>query len=167
MKLYELGAAALELQERLDNIEDEDARQCIEDTLEALNYSIEEKAENIVKVIKNYEGDVNSIDAEIKRLQAMKKSKANNITSLKEYLKSNLMSLNKDKVETTLFKITVGKGQAKVVIDDETKVPNEFIKTYFEVDKTSLKEVLKDKTKAEEYEKLGIRMDRTPTLLIK
>lgn len=167
MKLYELGAAALELQERLDNIENEDAKQCIEDTLEALNYSIEEKAENIVKVIKNYEGDVNSIDAEIKRLQAMKKSKANNITSLKEYLKTNLMSLNRDKVETTLFKITVGKGQAKVVIEDETKVPNEFIKTYFEVDKTSLKEALKDETKAEEYEKLGIRMDRTPTLLIK
>lgn len=167
MKLYELSAAALELQERLDNIEDEDTRQCIEDTLEALNCSIEDKSENIVKVIKNYEGDVASIDTEIKRLQAMKKAKTNNITGLKEYLKSNLIGLGRDKVETTLFKITVGKGQEKVVIEDETKVPSEFIKTYFEVDKTSLKNVLKDEEKAEEFEKLGIKLDRTPTLLIK
>ena len=167
MKLYEISGAILELQEKLDNAQDEDTKQCIQDTLESIDYSIEEKAENIVKIIRNYEGDISSIDAEIKRLQSMKKVKSNNIDSLREYLKTNLISINKPKVETPLFKITVGKGQAKLEIEDETKVPDEFIKTRFEVDKTALKEALKDESKLEEYEKLGIKLTREPSLMIK
>lgn len=167
MKLYDLTGAVLELEEKLDNVEDEDTKQCIIDTLESIDLAIEDKAENIIKMIKNYEGDIASIHAEIKRLEAMKKRRTNRVASLKEYLKSNLISLNKKKLETTLFKITIGKGKDKVVIEDESKVPVEFIKTYFEVDKTSLTEALKDKSKVEELNKLGIKFDCTPTLLIK
>lgn len=165
MKLYEITGNLLELQARLD--EENADKQCITDTIESLQFNLEEKVDNCLKLVKNYEADVNSIDEEIRRLQLLKNGKQTNIKNIKEYLKNNLEALNKDKVETSLFKVTVKRNPPKVMILEEHDVPAEYLKIKYEVDKSELKNALQDEEKAKTLNELGITLVQDTSLLIK
>ena len=167
MRLYELSGAILELQAKLDMEENEDNKQCIVDTLESLQFDLEEKVDNCLKLVKNYESDVSSIDDEIRRLQALKKSKQTSIENIKEYLQNNMISLNRERVETSLFKVTVKKNPPKVSIADESIVPAEYMKINYVVDKTQLKNALQDEENAQALNELGIKLVQETSLLIK
>ena len=165
MKLYAITGKLLELQARLD--EENTDKQCITDTIESLEFDLEEKVDNCLKLVKNYEADVSSIDEEIKRLQALKKSKQTNIDNIKEYLKNNLEALNKDKVETSLFRVTVRRNPARVMILEEHDVPAEYLKINYVIDKSELKNALQDEEKAKALNELGISLVQDTSLLIK
>ena len=75
--IYELNKDYAELSAMLEAAETEEEIQAIQDTLEMINVSIEEKLENTGKFIKNTESDITGIKAEIERLTAMKKTKEN------------------------------------------------------------------------------------------
>lgn len=168
MKLYEIAKSFIELQTRLENDDiGEDTKQAIADTLEGLDFSLEEKTENIIKIIRNQESDISAVDNEIKRLQDLKKSKQNNIESLKSYLLNNLVGIGKDKVETALFRVTVKNNPPKVNIVDEHEVPAEYMKITYTVDKSGLKQDLMNEEKAAELNKLGITLVQDKCLMIK
>ena len=52
--------------------------------------SIENKADNYAKIIKNFEADMNAIDNEIERLKERKSMFKNNISRMKDGMKSLL-----------------------------------------------------------------------------
>lgn len=137
--LYELTGQYLQL---LDMAEDSDP-EVFADTLEGLDGEIEEKADNYAKVIKILEGDVNSIDSEIKRLQERKKSISANVKRIKSNLENIMRVTGKTKFKTLLFSFGIQKNPASVSILDETNIPEEFWKPQDPVlDKTKLKDYL-------------------------
>lgn len=140
MKLYELTEKYNQLLEVAEGM-DQDV---LIDTLEALEGAIEEKAENTAKVVKSLESDVNGIAKEIKRLQAMKKSRENNITNLKNYLHQQLEYAGMDKVKGELFTVALQKNPSKLVVHDITKINKDyFIEQEPKLDNALLKDALK------------------------
>lgn len=113
------------------------------DTLECLTGTIDDKIENIGKVISEYNAAIAGCDTEIKRLQARKKTLENKVTWSKDYIKNNMKKINRLNIVGKLFSFSVRATQDKTIIDDETKIPNEFLKIKTEPDKTAIKEALK------------------------
>lgn len=138
--LYELTGQYLQLLDMAEELDPE----VFADTLEGLDGEIEEKADNCAKVIKILEGDVSSIDGEIKRLQERKKSISENVKRIKSNLENAMKVTGKTRFKTLLFSFGIQKNPASVSIKDEKSIPEEFWKPQDPVlDKTKLKDFLK------------------------
>lgn len=98
----------------------------LEDTLEALEDAIEDKAENYAKVIRNIESQVSAIKDEEKRLSERRRSLENNITRLKETLQETMIYNDKRKIKTDLFSFNVQKNPPSIKVTDESIVPKRF-----------------------------------------
>ncbi len=86
MKLYDLAqnyAQLLEMAEEMDS-------DAIVDTLSALQDAIEDKAENIAKLVKNLEADAKIIKEEEQRLAERRRAIEAKIERLKSYLQEQL-----------------------------------------------------------------------------
>lgn len=159
-KLYELANNYRNLIELIDR---EDVEQdLIQNALKECQGDIEEKVDNIVKLIRNTESDIEGYKAEEKRLNARRKSLENTVTSLKNYLDSNLKALNLREVKTKLFSCKYQKSKASVEVLDQEVIPREFIVIEEKVDKKKLYEALKTGQEVEgaslkENESLRIR----------
>ena len=117
----------------------------LEDTLESINDTIEVKAENYAKIIRNLEGNVNMLKAEVERLNSRKKSIEGNIDRLKENLKMAMILTGKEKIKTGLFNITVANNPVALNVFDESKIPENFFtyETIKKMDKSAIKDLLK------------------------
>lgn len=118
--------------------------QVFNDTLEALDGEISDKAQNIGFVNANMTAKIEAIDNEIKRLQAMKKIEQNKQNSLKDYLRNNMEQMGIKKIECDLFSITLRKPVDVVSIDNPDEVPRDFYKVVESIDKALIKKALKD-----------------------
>lgn len=136
--LYELKDKYLKL---LDLALEEDAA-VFQDTLEALEDAIEDKAENIVCVIKEMEGDINTLKAEEKRLKERRQALEKKKEHLRWYLQDELEVMNIPRLKTAKFTISLRDNAPKVNVIDETLIPFNFIKTAYSVDKKAVKEAL-------------------------
>lgn len=143
MKLYEITGALLEL---LEMAEEKDLdQQTINDTMEAVELEFEEKADGYAKIIKTLEGNVDSLDKEIKRLTGRKNTAKNNIVSIKNNLENAMLVTGKTKFKTLLFNFGIQKNPASVVIDDESQIPQEYLVPQEpKVDKAAIKDYLKE-----------------------
>ncbi|MCP4268936.1 MAG: siphovirus Gp157 family protein [Psychromonas sp.] len=143
-KLYELTDDFKALNALVD--EGELSQEDIEDTLEAINASLNEKVDSICKTIKNMGESLPAIDDEIKRLNDRKKSIKNKQESMKQYLLMQLEKIDKKSVKTELFSVTARKPVDKLVVDDATKLPDDFVEVIMETKplKAPIMEMLKN-----------------------
>ena len=144
--LYELTGDFLTL---MDMLEDEECdEQCIMDTLESVEYEIEEKADGYAKIIKSLESDIEGLSKEADRLTARKKTYENRIKWLKQNLEMCMRATGKKKFTTDLFSFNIQKngGKRKLVIDvDVENVPEQYrIKQPDAIDGDSIREYLKE-----------------------
>lgn len=116
------------------------------DTLTSIDEAIEDKAENIAKLIRSLDADVEAYNNEIKRLSDRKRVAENKIKSVKAYLQSNMEQLGKEKFKTELFSFGIQNNPAGVDITNEQAIPVEFItvETVKKIDKRGLIQALKD-----------------------
>lgn len=135
--LYELAGQFNHVAEML--VDEEIDQEVIIHTLESIDAAIEEKADNYAKLIKNQESDSKGIADEIKRLQARKQAKDNNIKNMKLSLQNAMNEIGKTKFKTELFSFNIQKNPVKVDIVDENLIPDEFKKIKIEYDKTAIK----------------------------
>ena len=126
MKLYEITAQHREL-ESIELPEDGSMIDAVRDTFEMIEGEFNDKAISLITVVRNKEADVQGLDSEIKRLQARKKSIENEQQSMKDYLRHNMEATGITKIECPLFKITLGKGRPMVLVEDEEKIPTDYI----------------------------------------
>jgi hypothetical protein len=120
--LYELA----EQYKSLQNLSDDDIDpETLADTLEGVTGSFEEKAIAVVQVASNI--SIEAIDAQIDRLQAMKKARLGRQEWLKEYLRTNMERTGITKIDHPLFSISLRKGRDIVSIDDESKIPADYL----------------------------------------
>jgi len=120
----------------------------LEQALQINQAELEHKAGNYALVIKQNEGEIDMIDAEIKRLQAAKKARENASKRLKEIMIQcmNLYGIKKIQSGTTTLSIRESKA---VEILDESLIPNEFKEWKATIKKSLISEALKEGEKVE------------------
>ena len=159
--IYELNKNYQEVSALLETAETEEELQAINDTLEMLDCSIEEKVENTAKYIKNVESDIEGIKAEINRLTTLKKQKERNTEWLKSNIEYALKTKGIEKLEVGTFKCGYRKSES-VEVEDLNALPMDYIKTKMEPDKTAIKKALKA---GEEL--IGVRLKTNMNFYIK
>lgn len=140
--LYEISEEFQRLYQMADeyNLTPED----IADTVEGLEYELEDKADAYAKVIRSLEGDSASLKAEIERLTARKKTIENNIKNMKKSLEGAMKASGKQKIKTKLFSFGIQKNTPALKIDDPNAIPTEYlIPQKPKVDTDAVKKMLK------------------------
>jgi hypothetical protein len=143
--IYEITDDFLRIQDMMEDPELDP--QTLADTFEAIDGELEIKAESYAKVMKNLEGDLVGIKAEIDRLTSKKKTIENNIKNMKATLQSVMEVTGKTKFKTDLFSFGIQKNAPSVVIDveDVRDIPEDYLKFKEpEVDKTAIKAAIND-----------------------
>ena len=138
MNLYEIT----ELQKELEKEEDAEVKQ---DLQELIAIELKNKSNNIVYVIKNLEGNNVAIDAEIERLQALKKRNSSNIEKIKSNVLFFMQENNVDTIKSDLATFSKRKSES-TDIENIEQIPQEFItiKQTFVPDKTAIKKAIKE-----------------------
>lgn len=133
MKLYEItgNMAALENMLEDETLTDEDTRQAITDTLESLEGDLEEKAENIVKLIRNLQAEAESCKQEAERFAKRAKTCEIKVKSLKQYLTGAMQTTGREKMKAGLFNLTLrASGQRAIAYKVKAEeLPSRFRKT--------------------------------------
>ena len=120
MKLYEITAQYQNIYALLQNPEFAEN----EDILAALDQiedAFENKVQQTIFMMKNIEAEIDPIDTEIKRLQAMKKARQNNIDRIKNRLRENMKAVGMSKLNCGLFSLSYRLQEANAVELDETE----------------------------------------------
>ncbi len=114
-------------------------------------------------VIKEMDADVDIIDAEIKRLQALKKQREKASDYLKERIKHAMDTFSIEEIKTPLVKINFRKSET-VEVDDVNQLPAAFkvVKVTEQADKAAIKAAIKDGV-----EVVGCRIETHRNLQIK
>lgn len=112
--------------------------------------NFQHKAEAYSKFILKLESEADIAASEIKRIQAIKKTKDNTAIRLRETLRDALMVFGNENpktgnkaYETALFKLSLRKSQS-VEITDENEVPDEFWAIKKEISKSTISQAIKD-----------------------
>lgn len=159
--LFELTEEYVQL---LEMAEDPDVDpEVLADTMEGLTGEIEDKADGYAYVIDSINADVDTIDKEIKRLQARKKTLTANSDSIKSSLYNAMLAIGKRKLKTAKHNFTIAKngGKTPVLYAPDMKVeqiPLEFVKVVQEVDKDAVREYL-ESGKELDFARLGERCE--------
>ena len=140
MKLYELTQSFHQIQTMIESGEED-----LTDTLESIDLAIEDKLENIGKVICNLEAETSAFREEEKRLANKRRSIENNIKNLKSYVEHQLKSTGKTNVKAGLFTYAIQKNPPSVQINDESAIPKKyFVQAEPTVDKTTIRKLLSE-----------------------
>lgn len=149
MKLYEITTQYQNIYALLQNpefAENED----ILTALDQIEDAFENKAQQTIFMMKNIEAEIDPIDTEIKRLQAMKKARQNNIDRIKNRLRENMKAVGMSKLNCGLFSLSYRLQEANAVELDET----EFLANNLDEDLVTVK-VMPNKTEIKRRLKNG------------
>ena len=139
--LYEISA---EMQELMDWLYDPDTdEEAITDTLEGLQFELEQKAEGYCKIIRQFEADAEMFKAEAQRLQHKQALAESNAKRMKEALKKAMISTGNEKgLEAGLFKLKIANNGGKRPLKITGLVPDEFITMKPEANNDAIREFL-------------------------
>ena len=106
---------------------------------------IEQRAESVVKAIKNLEAEAKQCAEEITRLQSRKSGRENQIAWLKTLIMRELIAENTRKIKTGFCTVSIRKGTKRVEVLDEKLIPKEyFIQLDPRIDKKKLMDYMKE-----------------------
>lgn len=147
MKLYDISQAYLNIQALLLDPEYEDNEEVL-NALDRIEDDFDKKVEQTLFVMRNIEAEIDPIEAEIKRLQAMKKTRKNAIDRIKNRLKANFKATGIEKVQCGLFNVSYREQADNAVELDENlfmanNLDEELVKVKVSPDLTAIKARLK------------------------
>lgn len=147
--IFEISKDYLNIIDQIETNEGEITPE-IETALAINEGEIKQKSIAYVAVIKSLESDVNTIDDEIKRLTALKKSRSNIVLNLKDRLSYALELFSIEEIKTELLKINFRKSKS-VVVDDIDLLPEtcKLTKVSVTPDKKMIKELIESGAKIE------------------
>ena len=122
-KLYELSTGYKNIEYLLENGEDSEELAAV---LNSLGEEIEDKAENIAKLIKNYESDINAFKEEEKRIAERRRTLENDVKRLKEYLFNNMKLTGKTKFKKGTFSFNIAKNPPSVEIVNQDIISSDY-----------------------------------------
>lgn len=141
ISLYEMVSDLVELV----GIEEMDENAKVE-IMDQIKETMENKAENIIAVIRNYETRIEGIKAEEKRLAEYRRLEEKKLQRLKDYSIECMQMLGNKKLETNLGRISLAKKPGSLIITDESKVPEQYksVTQVTSIDKVQIKKDLKE-----------------------
>lgn len=144
LTLYQIEQNYLQIAEQLIDNGGETSPE-IEQSLAITEEQLQNKSVAYSFVIKEMDGEVEIIENEIKRLQAMKKTRENASERLKANIKHAMELFNIDEIKTPLVKINFRKSEA-VEVDDVNQLPAPYkvVKVTEQADKMAIKEAIKN-----------------------
>lgn len=147
MTLYELSSEYMQLLEMMEDPEVDD--DVLADTLEGIGGELELKADGYARIMRQMDADAKAIKAEEERLYARRKSLENRSAWLKQRLKDVMELTGKTKFKTELFSFGIQKNPARVVIDDPSRIYEDYlIEQEPKVDTVAIRNALKDPEEA-------------------
>lgn len=116
----------------------------LENALKLNSEQLQQKGQGYGYLIKGMEYDVDVINAEIKRLQEMKRVRVNSIERLKTTLKIAMELTGLHEIKTPTLKVSFRKSES-VQVDDVVLLDEKYVRTKVikEADKTAIKEAIK------------------------
>jgi len=141
LSLYEITAELVAIVESEEEMTDQDLQR-----LDGLMPAIETKAVNISALTDKMEAFVDLCKKEETRIAAKRKAVENKTNSLKTYLKECMERAGIMKIEQGTVTLALQKNPPKVIIDDERKVPAEYITVIpeqYQPNKNAIKEAIK------------------------
>ncbi|MBP1150792.1 MULTISPECIES: siphovirus Gp157 family protein [Methylocaldum] len=141
-KLYEI---AEQYQEALNNLTDLDLPpDVINDTLEALTGEISLKAWNIAAALLHMEGEAELIRQAEERMNRRRRALETRAAGLRQYLKIQMERINIREIRSPQFIIKVKQNPPKVILDDESAIPETFKReeSVVHIDKNGIKQVI-------------------------
>jgi hypothetical protein len=116
----------------------------LEDTLEALDGSFEEKVERCVMAWRDLIADRDKCKQEAYRLTDRANSFDKKADALKNYIEVMMRRAGKEKVKTTLYSLNIQNNQESVEVTEQAMIPPQFWKQPEPVlDKQAIKDALK------------------------
>ncbi|MDX5586529.1 MAG: siphovirus Gp157 family protein [Aureibaculum sp.] len=143
--IYEIEQNYLALVEQIEANEGELTPE-LEQALEINQKELEVKSLRYVQVMKTIDGETSLIDAEIKRLQALKKARVNVVSRLKETISQAMKLYEVDEIVTPLVKINFRKSKSVVISDIEALPANCKIIETKPISKTEIKKMIESGT---------------------
>lgn len=140
--IYELNKDYAELSAMLEAAETPEEVEAIQNTLEMLDLSIEEKIENTAKYMVNVESDVQGLKTEIDRLTKIKKAKENAVERLKNNVEYAMKQKGVEKLEVGTFKAYYKKSES-VEITNLDVIPADYTRVEIKADKVAIKKAIK------------------------
>lgn len=129
MKLYELSKEYNEILAIIEGeIEEEGAMS--ETTLAMLDEIDEdfaEKSENCVKAVRIYEEQLESVESEYKRLRNLRKHIKKQVSGLKDYIATQMITTGQEVIQTDLFKLRLQDSPMKVEYSDIEEVDPDWV----------------------------------------
>lgn len=137
----------------------------IADTLEALQFPLEEKCKKVAMVIRNMEADAKAIYDAAETMLARAKAAEKRAKYLKIYLQNAMEATGISKIECPWFVISLRKNPESVVIDAESQIPEDYMREIpatYSPDKALIKKAIQDG-----FHVPGCHLTRTQSLQIK
>jgi hypothetical protein len=161
MNLFQITEKARELSLALESGE---LTEELENELVINQTELQEKAINYGYVVKSLEMDIDAIDAEMKRLKALKDAKSNAINRMKESVLNAMQIYGIEKVQSPTLNLSVRLNPESVEIDMAELLDEKFLvtKTTVAPDKVAIKKAIQNGENVE-----GARLVRNQSLVIK
>lgn len=143
MTLYELTDEFMALLEMMDDPDIDE--QTIIDTMESVGGEIEDKADAYARIIRELEGRIGGIKAEVERLTNRRRTMEANIDRMKRTLQDAMILTGKTKFKTDLFSFAIQKngGSLPIIIDVEpSELPDELCVIERKPDRKAIAEAL-------------------------
>ena len=140
--LFQIESDYLELSNQLIEADGELTPE-LEQALQITQDELESKGISYGYIIRKFETETDIIDAEIKRLQALKKAREKSSERLKERIKSAMELFDIQKIESPLLKLSFRKSES-VEVEDINNLPAMYktIKVTETADKRLIKSAL-------------------------
>lgn len=139
-KLYELSDAMNRVAEMI-----EEGVEGLEDTLEAIEGTFQDKVESIVKLIRSKKAECAAINIEIDRLQKRANSVSKSADWLLNYIEREMKQANKTEIKSPLFTIKLQMSPPSTVIEDASLLPAKYqrhVPASSAPDKVAIKEAI-------------------------
>jgi superfamily II RNA helicase len=127
MRLYEINQKFQQIWDMVSD--DESDLELLENCLQSMEGELEEKAENMAKMIKSLEADEKAIKEEEDRLKARRKAFENRREGMKNWLEANLIQMGIDKVKCSTFTVSIQNNPQSVNVIDQKLIPKKYFTT--------------------------------------
>jgi len=153
MKLYEISATLLEIEQRIADVEDGESTASLEEALADWSDEFATKMTSVAGLIQTLQVEADAQKEIIKRRQAAAKSLEGRIERLTRYAMGAMKATGMLDIMTPEIRVRIKLGSGHVEIDDEALVPSDyrlFVPSTWTLDKASLRADLLAKKKAGE-----------------
>lgn len=125
--LYQLADEYLEASRTMADLDVPD--EVIADTLEGMAGAVEVKATNVAMFIRNMESSAEAIKSAEAAMSARRKAIEARAKRVREYLQAQMTRTGITKIECPYFKLAIRDNPPAVVVDAESQIPAEFMRT--------------------------------------